>query len=539
MGEMEVKENKIDYSDRKWLFWFAFISLCITSIPYFLGMADQGSNWVFTGFVFGVEDGNSYIAKMLAGANGSWLFTTPYTAFPQHSFLVYFPLLLLGKLASGSAIHTQLIVLYQIFRWVAGFLLVFSLSDFISIFISNKTLRRWGVFTILFGGGLGWLVLLNNGLWQGGLPLEFYSPESFGFLSFFGLPHLAIARALFLWGMGRIIRGMEQPHSLKHSLVTGLYFCLMGFFQPLSLVTGWVVMGIFVLTRFISDIRKNKKILTWIKQTASVIGPALGISLIWIFYNFTAFQESGTQSSWYQQNILSSPPIIEYVFAFLLMLPLSFIGVVYIVKHKIDNGNFLIGWLALFPILAYMPVTVQRRLPEGIWIALVILALFGVGYFSEKIRTKVFALPALVGMCSTLVILVGSIGATIGHQFPLFRQREEIRMFEYLANEAQPEAVILASFDTSNALPAWLPLHTITGHGPESINFSTINQQVNDFYATETSDESRLELINDFGITYVLWGPYEQELGGWNPSSADYLTLIYQDGEYNIFQVAQ
>jgi len=539
MGEMEVKENKIDKSDRKWLFWFAIISLCITSLPYFLGLAEQGCNWVFTGFVFGVEDGNSYIAKMLAGANGSWLFTTPYTAFPQNGFLVYFPLLLLGKLAGGQAIHTQLVILYQIFRWAAGFLLVYSLFDFITIFISNRTLRRWGVFTILFGGGLGWMVLLNSGMWQNGLPLEFYSPESFGFLSFFGLPHLAVARALLLWGMGRIIRGIQQPHSLKYSLVTGSFFGLLGFFQPLSLVTGWIVMGVFVLIRFIQVFNVNKKILVWIKQTALEIGPALGISLIWIIYNFTAFQGSGTQSSWYQQNILSSPPAIEYVWAFLLILPLSIMGVVYVIKHRVNSGSFLIGWLALFPVLAYLPVTVQRRLPEGVWIALVILALLGVNYFSEKIKTKVFALQALVGMCSTLLILVGSIGAALGHQFPLFRQREEISMFEYLANEAQPGEVILASFNTSNALPAWVPLHTITGHGPESINFSTINPWVNEFYSSETTDESRQRLINEFGIGYVLWGPYEQELGEWDPSTAVYLTLIYRDGDYNIFQVAQ
>lgn len=267
MVEMEIRNSAVDLKEKKWLLWFAIISLCLTSVPYLIGMGNQGSDQVFTGFVFGVEDGNSYIAKMLDGANGSWLFTTPYSAYPQSGFLAYLPFLLIGKLAGGAAMHTQLIVLYQIFRWVAGFFLIYSLYDFVAIFISNTNLRRWGIITILFGGGLGWLVLVNNGaLWRDGLPLEFYSPESFGFLSFFGLPHLALARALLLWGMGRIIRGLDHPQSIRYSLITALFFGLLGFFQPLSLVTGWIVLAVFLLVRFTYELIKKRELIPWIKQ---------------------------------------------------------------------------------------------------------------------------------------------------------------------------------------------------------------------------------------------------------------------------------
>ncbi|MGD8633386.1 MAG: hypothetical protein PVF85_07435, partial [Anaerolineales bacterium] len=61
-------------------FWlFAALVAILTSIPYVLGFAAQGSDWAFTGFVFGVEDGNSYIAKMLLGSSGDWLFRSPYS----------------------------------------------------------------------------------------------------------------------------------------------------------------------------------------------------------------------------------------------------------------------------------------------------------------------------------------------------------------------------------------------------------------------------------------------------------------------------
>ena len=40
------------------------------------------------GFIFAVEDGNSYIAKMLSGVQGAWLFRTPYTSMQQGGVLM-------------------------------------------------------------------------------------------------------------------------------------------------------------------------------------------------------------------------------------------------------------------------------------------------------------------------------------------------------------------------------------------------------------------------------------------------------------------
>jgi hypothetical protein len=84
-----------------------------------LAFQTQGEAWRFTGFVFAVEDGNSYIAKMLLGANGAWLFRTPYTADPQRGVLAFLPYLLLGKLAAGEGIHEQLVALFHLFRILA------------------------------------------------------------------------------------------------------------------------------------------------------------------------------------------------------------------------------------------------------------------------------------------------------------------------------------------------------------------------------------------------------------------------------------
>jgi hypothetical protein len=106
-----------------------------------------------------------------------------------------------------------------------------------------------------------------------------------------------------------------------------------------------------------------------------------------------------------------------------------------------------------------------------------------------------------------------------------------------LAGNTFPGEVVLASFNTSNALPAWAPLRTIVGHGPESIHLKEIQPQVEQFYSSASTDKTRELLLEKFGIAYVLWGPEEQKLGSWNPAKASYLKKIYQDSGFSIFEV--
>jgi len=115
--------GSVTHAERRWVMIFATIVMLITTIPYLVGYASQGQEWRFTGFIFGVEDGNSYIAKMLLGSSGSWMFRTPYTASYQRGVIAFLPYILLGKLAQGSGVHEQLVALYHLFRIGAGFLI--------------------------------------------------------------------------------------------------------------------------------------------------------------------------------------------------------------------------------------------------------------------------------------------------------------------------------------------------------------------------------------------------------------------------------
>ena len=56
------------------------------------------------------------------------------------------------------------------------------------------------------------------------------------------------------------------------------------------------------------------------------------------------------------------------------MVPYAAAGVRKLWQKDPLAGLLPAAWVALLPVLAYLPVNLQRRLPDGVWVAWVILA---------------------------------------------------------------------------------------------------------------------------------------------------------------------
>ena len=568
-------------AERRWVLRFGLIVAVMTAVPYVLGYAQQGSAWRYTGYLFGVEDGNSYTAKMLLGAAGHWLFRTPYTPYPQTGVLAFLPYLLLGKLSAPPGQHEQLIAMFQLFRVLATVLFGLATYDFLAVFIRTAGLRRLGTALAMLGGGLGWLAVVGlGGLWHSSplgqvlpgmdLPLEFYSPETFGFLMVFGLPHLAVARALLLWGLRDYLLPPQAGAGWLRAARPGLLWLVMGLFQPLTVVSGWAVLaGHLALTGLLRWRQGRRAAQTEEQATPGVdsfrlyFWRAVRIGLLSapvVAYTLLAFRLDPFLRGWEQQNRIVSPPVHHYLLAFGLVLPLAAWGVKSLWKGQTataagqgseagsvplepinlsrEAGLLPLAWAAIFPLLAYAPYNLQRRLPDGIWVALLTLALVAIER-GPKTSWQRWALRGLVGL-GFLSTLLFSLAATFGvlqPAPPLYRPAGEVRGFEFLAAQADPDALVLAAYDTSNPLPAWAPLRTLVGLGPESLNLEELNRRITCFYSEACPPGERLALLDEFGVNYVWLGPAEKALGDWNPGRMAELEQIYHEGAYQIFRV--
>jgi len=536
MLEKQGERQGMSQSEKSWVYRFSLVMLLITSIPYAAGYWLQGSNWQFTGFFIGVEDGNSYLAKMLIGSAGEWLFRTPYTAYPQTGFLAFLPYLLLGKLAAAPGLHDQLAVLFQGFRWAGGFLMILATYQWLAFFVEYPRLRRLGTALGVAGGGLGWLAFAGlQPVWGERIPLEMYSPETFGFLSLFTLPHLALGRALLLWGLLAYWQGYRAAVSRRRMLGNGMLWLGLGLMQPLTVLIGWMLLGLDLMVRFVLFRMGRKQNIQW--KMGLVNGAVMvACSAPLVAYTAFSFLSDPFLKIWSQQNIILSPPPIDYFLAYGLILPFLFFGARRVWHEGRPEGLVLIAWVLLLPVLAYFPYNLQRRLPEGLWLALLAIAMVGLGLLRPR-WARAGRWLLISSFVMTVVLFAGSLMSVFQVRSPVYRPVDEVNAFQYLSALPARFPVVLAAYDTSNALPAWAPAHTLIGHGPESIHLKEIQPRVEAFFQSETAATVRTALINEFHIQYVVWGPAERDMGSWDPAESPQLTRIYQNTTYQIFEV--
>jgi hypothetical protein len=526
--------------EKRWLTFYSFGVLLVTTTPYLIGFWLQGSEFRFAGFLTGLEDGNSYIAKMMLGASGDWLFRTPYTAYPQNGFLAFLPYILLGKLAAAPGLHDQMVALFQLFRLVSGFCMIWATYQFIAHFIDEVRYRRLGVALVTIGGGLGWLAFvgLQPLLWGDRIPLEFYSPETFGFLSIFALPHLAMGRALLLWGLLAYWKAYQEPISWKRILAASFLWLGLGLMQPLTVLIGWMLIVMDISIRWFLN-RKDLSGQELNFRQGMIQGAGLLVcSAPVVVYTVFSFLTDPFLTGWAQQNIILSPPPGDYLLAYGLAIPFLYWGFRKLLHSARAEDHVLLLWIVLLPILAYFPYNLQRRIPEGIWTAICIVMLVGVAQLSRKWQT---ISRRLVYSCFliTVLYLLGVFMTVFQVKEPLYRPEDEVQTFLYLQAHAAGYPVVLASFDTANALPAWAAVRTPIGHGPESISLKAVQPKVEQFYQAETSDARRTEFVDEFKVAYVIWGPRERKIGSWNLDSSSWLKPVYQNATYQVFEVVR
>ena len=156
----------------RWVFLYAGFLAILISIPYLIAFSSQTSTYAFGGGLIGIDDNNTYLAKMNQGALGAWLFTLPYSSEVQKGAPIYWFYLLLGKI-SGTDFTNRLIV-FHLVRSIFGVILTLTIYQFLAEFVPQVNHRRLALVVATIGGGLGWvLIIFGDQLGSGPPPLEF------------------------------------------------------------------------------------------------------------------------------------------------------------------------------------------------------------------------------------------------------------------------------------------------------------------------------------------------------------------------------
>ena len=512
--------------ERRWVIAYATIVMILLVVPFLIGFSSQTTEQHFSGGIIGIEDTNSYLAKMNQGAHGAWMFTLPYSSEPQHGAPLYWFYLLLGKI-SGAGFLNRVIV-FQLARTFFGFLLILIVYRFLAEFLPRVNQRRLALIIVTLGGGLGWLLILfGNMNWFNSLPLEFYSPESFSFLMLLTLPHLLAARCLFILALLTFLH--------RRYVWSGLTLIFLSLIQPAEVIIVWAIIGLFSVINLIVVEKSISRNALWKNLYPTFLTTMISAPLL--MYIGYLFLSDPILNQWSVQNVLPSPHPLHYISGYGPYLILATFGFKPLKQINPALWRFTMAWTLLIPVLIYMPIGLQRRLIEGFQVPLVTLTILGLSTINYSYRRWLTILLLSLIFPSSLMLFTGAIQSASHTTEPVFLPADELVVFDWLNQNAQPGEVVLSSYRTGNAVPVYTPLVSFFGHTVETVFYDKKLTQVVAFYQPETNNNERLGLISAGRIAYIFFGPQERKLGALDPSSLPYLKKRFEYGDYAIYQV--
>jgi hypothetical protein len=285
---------------------------------------------------------------------------------------------------------------------------------------------------------------------------------------------------------------------------------------------------------------------------------------LFLLYNTVAVLRDPYLSIFARQNVIRSPHPAHYLLAYGLLLPFAWVGGRQLLKRDTRGALLLIPWIIILPVLVYAPLDLQRRLADGVWVALIALAINALVDLktSRGIRLDQWAGAALVILLlpSTIMLWAGGLLTATRPALPSFRPAAEVDLFREIQSLSAPDSIVLSSYETGNALPAWAPVRVVIGQGPESANLASLKPQVAAFYSdlrsTGMTDSERLAFLRRWDVDYIVYGPNEREAARlFNTQStagefpgctentplglrqASDLDLIALHGEYQLYKV--
>lgn len=476
---------------------------------------------------------------MRLGARGDWDFHLFYSPEETDSaFGLYLPYIAIGQVVglfideNAPELVAALAIAFQLFRITSSIILTLAIYRFIAEFIHAPKTRWLTLLVITFGGGLGWiLVLLGQGKLFGTQPVEFYIPEGFSFLVHLLLPHVSLARAAILIGLVFLFRALHYQ-SWRDAAIAGLFWNGVGLLVTFYLAVIYALLGAWGLALWIKTRHFPRNYALFSGLAATSTAPLF-------LYNTWIFSQHETFAQWSSQNELPSPSPLHYLLGYGVLAVFAWIGAKWAWKKGQEKFSLLVSWVLIVPILVYLPINVQRRLAEAVFVPLVILAIVGLKLLTRHTNRYLWVrrLVLVAVLPSMFLLWIGAIFTLTVPDYPAFRPNAETKAMDWLANYAAPDTRILSTLDTGNYLPARTNLRPFLGHGPETLYSKQKSKLVERFYTGELSNEEKNELFTNFHIRYVMFGELERRMNKeaslWNSD----LILIYDQDNYQIYEV--
>ncbi len=223
-----------------------------------------------------------------------------------------------------------------------------------------------------------------------------------------------------------------------------------------------------------------------------------------------------------------------------------------------EQFDFLFAWVVVVFILLYAPLNMQRRFVEGLQVPLSMLAAVGLMQvvmpwaqqtrLFQRLATRrrytldgfarlaVVMFLLLMSAANLVVVVQLSFQSAVAQSSAFFRSASEIEAVDWLRDHAAQSDVTLAAYWTGAIIPARAGSAVFVGQRYETIHFEDKMNRVEQFFGSTVDDVWRRDLLNDYHVTYVWWGPRERSLGEFDPNKVAYLERAFSNSDVTLFK---
>jgi len=526
--------------------------LLLTSLPYLFATFTAPADKQFMGFLINVSDHTQYLS-WYKGFQTDHLITNRLTS--EENPPLFFNLLWwsLGRL--GLYTGLSYVVVYQIFRWLAGAFFLAMVYLVAACFFPDVLRRRIAFLVVSLGAGLGWILVVIKYLWSMDdvpLPLNLYIAEGNSFLCILGYPHFAEAAGLILAVFWLLLRG-EQQNNLRYGLYAGLVALLLGWQHTYDLIIVWGIPVVYGSVRLLLD-RKWPHYWFWSMLMVGLISCAPAFYSVWLTSANPLWKEVLAQFS--NAGVFTPTPLHMLILMGIpLIAALITLGLRLrdrlrqwgAIQPAAQNEVFLVVWFIVGWALTYIPTDYQVHMISSWQVPVGLLAVLGLFHYAIPALKRRWDMPRLVRPVALLfVLLVIPTNLYLiawrfvdlnRYNYPFFLYRDEVAAIDWLEEEAPPESIIFSAYEAGRYIPGLSGRRVFLGHWAQTVDFFNKRDMVAEFFAETTNDTRRQEILQSYDIDYLFYGQVERELGAYQPDTSVFLRPAFTTAKATVYAV--
>ena len=513
---------------------FATGVAALSLLPYLLAYIWTPPGQHFAGFFFLADDATTYLAKMRQGADGSWLWTDPYTSEAHGGVFLFGFYLVFGHLA--ALLHLPLIATYHLARITGAIALVLAVER-----LGRRVLppqqRNLGLVLVVLGSGAGVLAQAagNPAMFGSRVEaLDLHLPELSGWYSILAIPHFAWATALIVVALLGLLRIMEAPGWRPLALTSLSLIALTAIHPQMIPVLGviWVAY--------------HAVLLAWGQRpawrTLAVEAAAFAATLPLLAYNAWILFFDPTIAEWAHQWRHQAPGPVSLILSLGVPLLLALVGMSITWRRRNQALALLMVWPPVVAALLYLPnvANIQRRLLDALFVPIGILAAVGlsnlIGRLGRARARRVQAILVTACCISSAIVLAIALRFASGAFAEAYVNDDAWQAMQWLSAHHQRDDRALSAPGAGQLLPAWAGVPVYVGHYSETLDYFQKIRNVRTVLGPAVTDVTVRNFLAANRLTLLYWGP-EEAATGFHPDDHAYLRSLYRHGTVTIYRV--